>query len=101
MRFVQFIKWWWIKHDIFDRVLGCFLVLWLIPCVISAIWIGKFALEIFLFGLIGTMVLCLVGGILYMLRSMWRTFNREVPADDVKIINRLKGVRDEDPLGGM
>lgn len=91
MRLFEFVKWWWNRNDIFTRVIVCFLILWVIPCVISTIWIGKFAFELILIGVISIMALGVVGALLCVLMSMWTKFNEEVPTDDVKIIKRLKG----------
>lgn len=92
MRFFKFIKWWWARSDYFDRAIGSFIALWAIPCALASIWAGPPALLLILFGMLAYLVGAIVFAILYWVRSLWRKFTREVPPDDVKIINRLKGI---------
>jgi len=91
MRFVQFLKWWWYQNDWFNRTIAVMAVQAVI-FLLSCIFIGKIGILFAFGGAISIGIMWAIYGIFYWLRGMWQEFEREVPTDDVEIINRLKGV---------
>lgn len=93
MRLFQFAKWWWDRNDNFNRTVIPTLLFWVIPCGISVIWLGHLGALMLVSGLLAVAVGWFIAGVIYMLRCMWDQFERELPPEDVQIINRLKGVQ--------
>ncbi len=91
MRLIQFFKWWWNQNDWFNRTLGVVAaqaIFFLLLCI----FIGKIGILFALGGALSIGVMWIIYGIFYWLRGMWQEFEREVPTEDIEIINRLKGV---------
>jgi hypothetical protein len=91
MRIFQFAKWWWDKNDPFNRTLGCFGVLWALPCATLTIWFGQNAFLAILIGLLSVIAGWGIYGLFYLFRNMWKEFNDEHPPEDIAIIRKLKG----------
>lgn len=95
-RLFKFVKWWWNNNDAVSRALAV-TISWLFISLLTIPFFGVGSLGVFLFGLIGA----LIGTLLYQLGkniwSEWKTFSRENPPDDVRIMNRLRG---DDPNRG-
>jgi hypothetical protein len=92
MRIVQFAKWWWDKNDSFNRIAIPTLLFWIIPCGISTIWIGHLGVQLLAGGVLPAWAGWWLAGFGWKIRNTWRQFEREMPTEDVQIINRLKGV---------
>lgn len=92
MRLIQFLKWWWIKHDWFDRALALFFIFAVLPTAISSIFIGAKSILLLLIIAISILIGMAVYGIFYAIRSNWKDFNEENPPDDVRIMRKLKGL---------
>jgi len=98
MRVFQYIAWLWKKMDGGARLLTVLAIFFLL-CLISGIWIGKSALLVIIYALLA-LASILVAGLIAAavvttykaLLSSWKEFNRRNPPDDIKIINRLKGI---------
>lgn len=92
MRIADFLKWWWAKNDEFNRTVGCFIVLWVIPCVISAIWFGKLSLLAIPIGFATVAAGWALYGLFYWLRGLYREFEDNNPTEEVRIIRKIKGI---------
>jgi hypothetical protein len=92
MRLNQFIKWWWKKNDEFNRTVACFILFCAIPCAIASTFVGKMAIAGLLIGLCITVGGWALYGIFYWLREMWREFDDEVPAEDIALMRKLRGI---------
>lgn len=92
MRLFQFAKWWWDKNDEFGRTIGCFIVLWALPCLVAAIWFGKYAILAIIAGILTVIAGWILYGLFFWLRMMWHTFEDERPTEEVAIVRRLKGI---------
>ena len=91
MRLIQFLQWWWNQNDWFNRTLGV-IATQAIFFALSGFLIGKICVLLAIGGAVSIGVMWLIYGIFYWLRGMWREFEREVPPEDVEIMNRLKGI---------
>jgi len=96
MRVFKFIKWWWNRADGLGRTVGCYLVLWVIPCLVLTIWLGKDAIAL---GVVGGF-LVIAGwasyGIYLLIKDILEEFAADVPPEDIEIIRRLKGQHKSD-----
>ena len=91
MRLFKFVKWSWHDADPVDRDLTI-LLLPIIPCLISAIWIGIYGLIIYALITLGTVVVIIFYGLYRVVLDKWKRFEHDIPTDDVVIMEKLKGI---------
>lgn len=95
-RLFKFVKWWWNNNDAMSRTLAV-IISWLFISLMTVPFFGVGSLGVFIFGTIGGLISYLLYQLGRGIWAEWKTFNRENPPDDVRIINRLRG---DDPYRG-
>jgi hypothetical protein len=89
-RVAQFVAWYWNKLEIGERCLFG-IVSWCLPWMISCYWIGITGLIYLMAGIVTAMVGFLLYQFYLAFSKQWKMFSREVPPDDIRIMNKLRG----------
>jgi hypothetical protein len=91
-RIAHFIAWLWNGWDIFGKVVSSYLTLWALPSLISCFWIGKYGIALAVGGILVFFFGALAVAIASAIHEKWKEFSNFHPPEDVRVINKLKGI---------
>jgi len=93
MEILGFIKWWWAKLDIHQRILFL-LIFWIVSMVISTYFTTFGAAIVVFFAGLGIFGLCFILYRIYkVVSAQWANYKEHKEMEALRIVNRLRGAR--------